>query len=341
VSPVRKGAVLVTGGAGYVGSFAVRALVRRGVEVVVLDDLSKGHRKAVPPVVPLVRARVQDGDEVRRVLRSRRFDAILHFAADAYVGESMREPAKYWRNNVGGTLSLLDAAVECGVPGFVFSSSCAVYGEPGGKRIPETAPRRPVNPYGRTKATCEELLEDLGSVGAIRSFRLRYFNAAGGAADGSLGEDHDPETHLVPLAIRAAAEGGTLRILGTDYPTKDGTCVRDFVHVEDLADAHAAAVMRLREGHPGGAYNLGTGKGASVLQVVRAVQKVTGRQVRTEPGPRRPGDPPVLVAAPGEARQVLGFEPQYKRLEDLVATAWAWHRRRPHGFPPERTREEE
>ncbi len=339
MSPPRGGAVLVTGGAGYVGSFAVRALASRGMAVVVVDDLSKGHRQAVPPGVPLVEARVQDGEALRRILRSRRFDAILHFAADAYVGESVRDPLKYWRNNVEGTLSLLTAAVECGVPGFVLSSSCAVYGEPRAKRIPETAARGPVNPYGRTKAACEEMLEDLHSVGAIRSFRFRYFNAAGAAADGSLGEHHDPETHLVPLALAAASEGPPLRIFGADYPTPDGTCVRDFVHVEDLADAHAAAVMRLREGHPGGAFNLGTGKGASVLEVVSAVEKVTGSRVRVEAAPRRPGDPPVLVARPGRAREVLGWTPQRPGLEEIVATAWEWHRKHPRGYLDRKRRE--
>lgn len=326
------GAVLVTGGAGYVGSFTVRALAAAGREVVVLDDLSKGHREAVPRGVRLVVARIQDRSRVRRVLRARRFDAVLHFAADAYVGESMREPWRYWSNNLGGTRDLLDAVLECGVPGFVLSSTCAVYGEPRARRIRETTPRNPVNPYGRTKAACEQMLEDLHAVGALRSFRLRYFNAAGAAADGSLGEDHDPETHLVPLALRAAARGRTLPVFGGDYPTPDGTCVRDYVHVEDLAAAHAAAVDALGAGHAGGALNLGTGRGASVLEVARAAEAATGRRVRTRGAPRRPGDPPFLVAAPGRAREVLGWRPRHRSIGSIVATAWEWHRRHPSGF---------
>ena len=189
-----------------------------------------------------------------------------------------------------------------------------------------------MSPYGRTKAACEEMLEDLGSVGAVRSFRLRYFNAAGGAADGSLGEDHEPETHLLPLALRAAARGTALGVFGDDYPTPDGTCVRDFVHVEDLGEAHASAVERLRAGHGGGALNLGTGRGASVLEVVRAAEAVTGRRVRTLRAPRRPGDPPFLVAAPGRAREVLGWSPRHRTVRSIAATAWEWHRRHPRGF---------
>lgn len=328
----RKGALLVTGGAGYVGSFTVRLLAARGDEVVVVDDLSRGHRDAVPRGVELVKARIQDTARLRRLLRSRPFDAVLHFAAHCYVGESMREPRKYWENNVGGTLSLLAAVQDAGVPGFVLSSSCATYGEPGLDRIPEDTPRRPVNPYGRSKDACERMLEDLHAVGALRSFRLRYFNAAGAAADGSLGEDHDPETHLVPLALRAAARGRTMVIHGDDYPTPDGTCVRDYVHVEDLARGHAAAVDRLREGHEGGAMNLGTGRGASVRQVLAAAEAATGKRLRVKVGPRRPGDPPFLVAAPGRAKEVLGWVPVYGDIDAIMATAWAWHRARPDGF---------
>jgi len=328
----RRGAVLVTGGAGYVGSFTVRALVARGEEVVVLDDLSKGHRAALPRGVPLVKARIQDRAALRRLLRARPFDAVLHFAAHAYVGESMLEPWKYWDNNVAGTAALLDEVLAAGVPGFVLSSSCTVYGVPRTRRIAEDAPRAPVNPYGRTKAACEQMLEDLASRGALRSFRLRYFNAAGAAADGALGEDHAPETHLVPLAAAAALRGTALRVFGDDYPTPDGTCIRDYVHVEDLADAHAAAVARLRGGHAGGALNLGTGRGASVLEVVRAVEEVSGRKVRLRVGPRRPGDPPRLVAAPGRAPEVLGWDPRYRRIGEIVATVWDRLRSHPRGY---------
>ncbi len=321
-----RGALLVTGGAGYVGSFTVRALFAAGREVVVLDDLSRGHRGAVPRGVELVVARIQDGARVRRLLRGRPFDAVLHFAANAYVGESVADPWRYWSNNAAGTAALLDAVVDCGVPGFVLSSTCAVYGEPRTKRLREDLPRRPVNPYGRTKAMCEEMLEDLASVGKVRSFRLRYFNAAGAAPDGSLGEDHEPETHLLPLAFRAALRGGTLTVHGDDYPTPDGTCVRDYVHVEDLAAAHAAAVDALAAGHPGGAFNLGTGRGASVREVIAAVESVTGRSIRVRVGPRRPGDPPFLVAAPGRAREVLRWQPRYRTLPSIAASALKWHR---------------
>lgn len=330
--PGDRPAVLVTGGAGYVGSFTARALAARGDAVVVLDDLSKGHPEALPPGVPLVRARIQDRERVRGLLRERAFDCVVHFAAHAYVGESMKDPWKYWENNLLGTAVLLEEAVAARVPGFVLSSSCAVYGIPSTKRIRETAPRNPVSPYGRTKTACEEMLEDLGAAGAIRSFRLRYFNAAGAAADGSLGEDHDPEPHLVPLALRAAATGGTLEVFGADYPTPDGTCVRDYVHVEDLARAHAAAVDRLREGHPGAALNLGTGRGASVLEVAREAGAAAGRHVATRVVERRPGDPPYLVAAPGKAREILGWRPRHRTLRSVVASAWEWHRRRPAGF---------
>jgi UDP-glucose-4-epimerase GalE len=322
----------VTGGAGYVGSFACRALLGRGEGVVVYDDLRRGHRAAVPWGAALAEGDLRDGARLRRVLASRRVDAVLHFAAYALVGESVERPLDYWENNAGGTLALLGAAAARGVPSLVLSSSCAVYGEPRARRIPEDAPRLPVHPYGRTKAACEGMLEDLAAAGALRSFRLRYFNAAGAAADGSLGEDHDPETHLVPLALRAAARGTVLVVNGDDFPTPDGTCVRDYVHVEDLAEAHLAALDRLREGHPGGAVNLGTGRGASVLEVVRAAGEAAGRPVRTRVGPRRPGDPAFLVAAPGRAREVLGWSPRRSALATIVGSAWEWHRRRPRGF---------
>jgi UDP-glucose 4-epimerase len=331
VRRVRRGAVLVTGGAGFVGSFAVRALAARGEEVVVLDDLSKGHRGAVPPGVRLVRCRVQDRARLRRALAARRFDAVLHFAADAYVRESVREPWRYWENNALGSLVLLDEARRAGVRGFVLSSTCAVYGD-APSPILETAPRLPTNPYGRTKAAVEQALEDLAAAGVLASFRLRYFNAAGGAADGSLGEDHGPETHLVPLALRAASGRGTLRILGTDRPTPDGTCVRDLVHVEDLAAAHLAALDRLREGHAGAALNLGTGTGVSVREVLAAAEAAVGRRARTVEAPGHPADPPSLVAAPGRAREVLGWEPRWTDPAGIVASAWAWHRRHPRGY---------
>ena len=329
VQPNVHAPVLVTGGAGYVGGFAVRALLAAGERVVVLDDLSTGHRETVPAGVPLVVANLRDAAGLRAALAGTDFSAVMHFAASAYVGESVTDPRKYWENNVGGTLNLLALTLDRGVRAFVFSSTCAVYGEPPVNALSEDLPRAPVNPYGRTKAVIEQVLEDYSAATPLRSFRLRYFNACGASADGKLGEDHAPETHLIPLTLRAAVSGTPLKVFGTDWPTPDGTCVRDYVHVEDLAAAHVSAIRRLREGHPGGALNLGTGHGASVRDVIDAAAKVTGRNVPWTPAPRRPGDPPFLVAAPGRAAEVLGWRPQWTSIERIVASAWAWHQQ--HG----------
>jgi UDP-arabinose 4-epimerase len=319
---------LVTGGAGYVGSFAVRALLARGEKVVVLDDLSRGHRDAVPTSVPLVVADLRDRAATERALAPHAFDVVLHFAAYASVGESVADPRRYWENNVGGTLNLLALMLDRGVKRIVFSSTCAVYGEPGLEFLTEDLPHAPVNPYGRSKAVVEAVLRDYDAAFGLRSFRLRYFNAAGSDAQGSAGEDHAPETHLIPLAIGAARTGTPLQVFGTDWPTPDGTCVRDYVHVEDLADAHVAAVDRLRAGHAGDALNLGTGRGTSVRSVISAVERVGGRKVPWQAAPRRPGDPPYLVAGPGRAESVLGWRPRYTSIDDVVRTAWAWHVRR-------------
>ncbi len=320
--------VLVTGGAGYVGGFAVRALLAAGEDVVVLDDLSTGHADSVPAGVPLVVVDLKDRAAVRSALRGSRFDAVLHFAASAYVGESVTDPRKYWENNVGATMNLLAAAQENGVRNVVFSSTCAVYGQPAVKALSEDLPVAPVNPYGRTKLVIEQVLEDYSAAYGLRSFRLRYFNAAGADAAGSCGERHEPETHLIPLAFRAAITGKPLKVFGTDWDTPDGTCVRDYVHVEDLADAHVAAVRALRGGHAGGALNLGTGTGASVRQVIDAVAAATGKPVPWDPAPRRAGDPAYLVAAPGRAASVLGWRPSRSSLAQVVGTAWRWHSRR-------------
>jgi UDP-glucose-4-epimerase GalE len=320
--------VLVTGGAGYVGGFAVRALLAAGEEVVVVDDLSCGHRETVPAGVPLVEVCLRDAAATREALRGVEFASVLHFAANAYVGESVRDPRKYWENNVGATLNLLGVCMDRHVREFVFSSTCAVYGEPPVESLREDLPRAPVNPYGRSKAVIEQVLEDYGVANGLRSFRLRYFNAAGAAEDGSLGEDHADEPHLIPLVLRATVTGRPLQVFGTDWPTPDGTCVRDYVHVEDLAAAHVAALRRLRDGHPGGALNLGTGRGTSVLEVIEAARRVTGRDVPWQAAPRRPGDPPFLVAAPGRAADVLGWKPRWTSIDRIVASAWAWHSRR-------------
>jgi UDP-arabinose 4-epimerase len=320
--------VLVTGGAGYVGSFAVRALLARGEKVVILDDLSRGHREAVPAGVPLVVADLRDREATRQGLAAHTFDIVLHFAANASVGESVADPRRYWENNLAGTLNLLAVMLDRGVPRIVFSSTCAVYGEPGLPLLTEDLPHAPVNPYGRSKATVEAVLRDYDAAFGLRSFRLRYFNAAGSDAQGSTGEDHAPETHLIPLAIRAARTGKPLQVFGTGWATPDGTCVRDYVHVEDLATAHVAAVDRLRAGHAGDALNLGTGTGTSVKSVIAAVERVSGKTVPWVAAPRRPGDPAFLVAGPGRAAAVLGWTPRYASIDEIVRTAWAWHVRR-------------
>jgi UDP-glucose-4-epimerase GalE len=319
---------LVTGGAGYVGSFTVRALLARGEKVVILDDLSRGHRESVPGGVPLVVADLRDAAATKAALAAHEFDVVLHFAANASVGESVADPRRYWENNLGGTLNLLGLMLDRGVKRIVFSSTCAVYGEPGLPFLTEELPHAPVNPYGRSKATVEAVLRDYDAAFGLRSFRLRYFNAAGSDATGSTGEDHTPETHLIPLAILAARTGRPLSVFGTDWATPDGTCVRDYVHVEDLAAAHVAAVDRLRTGHAGDALNLGTGEGTSVKSVIAAVERVSGKKVPWTAAPRRPGDPPFLVAGPGRAAAVLGWRPRHTSIDDIVRTAWAWHVRR-------------
>jgi UDP-glucose-4-epimerase GalE len=320
---------LVTGGAGYVGQFTVRALLARGEKVVVLDDLSRGHREAVPEGVPLVVADLRDRAAIDKGLAPHAFDVVLHFAANAYVGESVADPRRYWENNLGGTLNLLGLMLDRGVKRFVFSSTCAVYGEPDVDALSENLPHAPCNPYGRSKATVEAVLRDYDAAFGLRSFRLRYFNAAGADAAGTRGENHAVETHLIPLAIRAARTGKPLSVFGTDWPTPDGTCIRDYVHVEDLASAHVAAVDRLRAGHAGDALNLGTGRGTSVKEVIAAVERASGLAVPWTAAARRPGDPPRLVAGPGRAADVLAWKPRYTSVDDVVATAWAWHSRRP------------
>ncbi|MBN2800993.1 MAG: UDP-glucose 4-epimerase GalE [Deltaproteobacteria bacterium] len=311
---------LLIGGAGYVGSHCGRHLIARGHQVEVLDDLSTGHRAAAQG--PLHHLDVRDTDAVTRVLQ-RGFDGVMHFAALALVGESSTQPLRYWDVNVGGTLSLLLAMRRAGCERLVFSSSAAVYGDAGDAPITESSALRPVNPYGRTKLAAEQLIEDAGAEG-LRAFRLRYFNAAGAAPDGSLGEAHRHETHLIPLALRAAADGGALRVFGADYPTPDGSCVRDYVHVDDLARAHALALEALAAGHRGGALNLGTGAGASVLEVLRVAEAVSGAPIARRSEARREGDPPSLVASPARAALELGWSARYT-LEDAVRHAWAWH----------------
>jgi UDP-arabinose 4-epimerase len=316
-------AVLVVGGAGYIGSHAARALRRAGYQVIVYDNLSTGFRRLVQGF-ELVEGDIADQGKLERVLS--RVDAVMHFAAYAYVGESVENPRKYFRNNATDALSLLNSAIDAGVRHFVFSSTCAVYGIPEKIPITEQTPREPVNPYGASKLFFENALEAYSRAYGLRSARLRYFNAAGADESGETGELHDPETHLIPLALLASTpEGPELQVFGSDYPTPDGTCLRDYIHVTDLADAHVRALQHLEQGGDSLALNLGTGRGHSVLEVIHAAEAATGHPVRRKIGPRRPGDPPILVADASKAQKLLGWTPQ-RDLADIVNSAWNWMR---------------
>ena len=346
--------VLVTGGAGYVGSVSVERLVERGHAVTVLDSLVTGHRAALHPGARLVEGSTRDRDLVERTLREGRIDAVLHCAARSLVGQSVDDPALYYAENVAGGVALLDAMRAAGVGRLVFSSTAAVYGEPASTPIMEDQPPRPVNPYGETKRAFEGALRWYGNAYGMRSIALRYFNVAG--ASGRFGEDHRPETHLVPNVLAAALGRRELTVHGTDYPTPDGTCVRDYIHVEDPADAHLAALELLAdpgawrravstpggtpaphpdERPPGGLLvcNLGSGSGFSVRQVIEAATRVVGREIPFAVGPRRAGDPPVLVASNDRARDVLGWTPRRGALEEMIGSAWAWHQAHPAGYP--------
>jgi UDP-arabinose 4-epimerase len=317
--------VLVTGGAGYIGSHACKALARAGYLPVVLDDLARGHRRAVR-WGPLVEADIADRERVAAALREHGVAAVMHFAGYAYVGESVGDPALYYRNNLVGTLALLDAMREAGVAGIVFSSTCATYGIPDAVPIPETAPQRPVNPYGETKLAIERALHWYGAAYGVRAACLRYFNAAGADPEGEIGEAHDPETHLIPLVVETAlGRRPQIDIYGTDYPTPDGTAIRDYIHVQDLAEAHVRALAYLLDGGASLALNLGTGSGHSVREVVALAEKLSGRNVRARMVPRRAGDPPALVADPSAAAKTLGWRPQISDLDTIIRTALAWH----------------
>jgi UDP-glucose 4-epimerase len=324
--------VVVTGGAGYIGSHAVRALADAGHVVAVLDDLSAGHEQAVPEGVPLVRAQIHDRAAVATLLVDHRADAVMHFAAWLAVGESVQKPIDYYQNNVTGTLTVLEAMRDAGVRRFIFSSTCAVYGEPSRVPIDESADARPINTYGETKLAVERALPHIERAYGIKWIALRYFNAAGAHPDGTIGEDHADEIHLIPLAIRAANGGTPLRVFGEDYPTPDGTCLRDYIHVSDLADAHIRALEALERGAPSAVFNVGTGTPHSVRSVIDTVSRVIGRPVAWESAPRRPGDPAVLYAAADRVRHELGWRPNYTDLEVIVRHAWQWHRSHPRGY---------
>lgn len=326
---------LVTGGGGYIGSHLVRALLERGNDATILDNFSTGYRWATQGR-EVIEVDLRDLRALRRALAGRRFDGVFHFAAKSLVGESQLKPLLYWQNNVAGSANLLQVATENAWRRLVFSSTAAVYGHPEAPRITEAHPQRPINVYGETKRAVEQLLRAVGEAAgeggatAPAVCCLRYFNAAGAAADASLGEAHEPETHLIPNALRAAAgRGPALTVFGDDYDTPDGTCLRDYIHVEDLADAHLLAMERLADGGGFTAYNLGNGAGYSVRQVLDVCAAVTGRPIPHRIGPRRAGDPPVLVAANDLAREQLGWSPRRAALEDIIGSAWAWEQRRP------------
>jgi UDP-arabinose 4-epimerase len=319
--------VLVTGGAGFVGAHACKALARHGFTPVVYDNLGHGHEVAVR-WGPLEVGEIGDRERLDSVIGQYQPSAIMHFAAFIAVGESVADPGKYYRNNVAGSLTLLEAARDHGIGAFVFSSTAAVYGLPDRVPIPETAPKQPINPYGETKLVVENMLRDFGAAHGLRSTALRYFNAAGADPDGEIGERHDPETHLIPLALDAVSgRGPPLTLYGEDYDTADGTCVRDYIHVADLAEAHVKALEALLGGAESGAFNLGTGQGFTVRQVLDAIERVTGRPVPHQVGPRRPGDPAALVSDPGRAMAELGWAPRLSDIDSIVSTAWAWHRK--------------
>jgi UDP-glucose 4-epimerase len=330
VSPT-KPTVLVTGGAGYIGSHAVLALQRAGYGVVILDNLVYGHRDIAENALKaeLVVGETNDRDLLDRLFDTHDIAAVMHFAAYAYVGESVQDPAKYYNNNVLGTLTLLEAMLDARIECFVFSSTCATYGVPETVPIPEDHPQNPINPYGASKLMVERILTDFDAAYNLRSVIFRYFNAAGADPTGLIGEDHNPETHLIPLVLQTALGiRDTIYMFGTDYPTSDGTCIRDYIHVSDLASAHVAGLEYLLNGGHSEIFNLGNGNGFSVKQVIETARSVTRKPINAEARDRRPGDPPALVGSSDKARKVLGWTPEYAELSDIIAHAWQWHQKR-------------
>jgi UDP-glucose 4-epimerase len=324
--------ILVVGGAGYIGSHMVRCLLQHREDVLVLDNLEKGHRDALLGA-NLVEADLRRREQLDRVFHDHAVECVMHFAAYASVGESVQNPSKYYENNVVGCYNLLEAMRAHKIDMLIFSSSAAVYGEPATVPIPEDHPKNPTNPYGETKWVMEKMLQWYGHAYGIRSISLRYFNAAGADPEGVLGEDHDPEEHLIPVALLAAlGKRDKLKIFGTDWDTPDGTCVRDFVHVSDLAEAHFLALQSLRNGSPTNAFNLGNGQGFSVKEVIGAVQKVIGRTVPAEAAPRRPGDPARLIASSHRAKAELKWNPQHPQIDVIIQHAWAWRKSMPDGY---------
>lgn len=326
-------AILVCGGAGYIGSHAVRALLAKNREVVVIDNMQTGHVEAVPENVKLELGDLRDKEFLDRVFKNNKIEGVIQFAADSLVGESMVEPAKYFENNVMGTMNLLNAMNRYGVKNIVFSSTAATYGEP--KRVPilETDETNPTNPYGESKLMVEKMLKWYDHAYGIKYTALRYFNVAGAYETGEIGEDHSPETHLIPIILQVAlGKREKISIYGDDYPTEDGTCIRDYVHVMDLVDAHILALDRLSKGYESAIYNLGNGEGFSVKEVIEVARKVTNHPIPAEVSPRRAGDPARLVASSNKAIKELGWKPKFASLDSIIETAWKWHKNNPEGY---------
>ena len=326
-------AILVCGGAGYIGSHAVHALIEKGEQVVIVDNLQTGHRGALNPKAKFYEGDIRDASVLDKIFTENKVEAVIHFAANSLVGESMEKPLLYFNNNVYGMQVLLEAMVRHGVDKIVFSSTAAVYGEP--KRVPihEDDETCPTNTYGETKLTMEKMMKWVSRANGVRYVSLRYFNAAGALPDGSIGEDHATETHLIPLILQVpTGRRDHITVFGDDYPTPDGTCLRDYIHVVDLADAHVLALEYLRKGGASDIFNLGNGQGFSVKEMIAAAEKATGRSIKVEIGARRAGDPAQLIASSEKARTVLGWKPQFTDVEQVIGTAWRWHEHHPHGY---------
>ena len=324
--------LLVTGGAGYIGSHTVRALLTAGYEVIVLDNFSRGHRSAIPPEVPYIAMDIAN-PEVENILKEHKIEGVMHFAAHSQVGESMVHPSIYYENNVVGSYRLIEAARRAGVRHFVFSSTAAVYGEPDRIPIIETASLAPTNVYGRTKLMIEQILKDYSDSYGMHYVALRYFNAAGADESGVIGEDHTPETHLIPLVLATAlGQRKEITVFGTDYDTADGTCIRDYIHVNDLAQAHVLAMKYLKEGGNSIAFNLGSGHGFSVKEIIETAKRVTGIDFPVSYGSRRAGDPSVLVASSDLIKRLVGWNPQYSNVDKIIGDAWQWHQQHPYGY---------
>ena len=326
-------AILVCGGAGYIGSHAVHALIEKGEQVVVVDNLQTGHRDALNPKAKFYEGDIRDASVLDKIFTENKVEAVIHFAANSLVGESMEKPLLYFNNNVYGMQVLLEAMVRHGVDKIVFSSTAAVYGEPKRMPIHEDDETCPTNTYGETKLTMEKMMKWVSRADGVRYVSLRYFNAAGALPDGSIGEDHATETHLIPLILQVpTGRRDHITVFGDDYPTPDGTCLRDYIHVVDLADAHVLALEYLRKGGASDIFNLGNGQGFSVKEMIAAAEKATGRSIKVEIGARRAGDPAQLIASSEKVRSVLGWKPQFTDVEQVIGTAWRWHEHHPHGY---------